>query len=192
MDARSNQCASLPLLSMLPLAHPLHHDPHLPSSCFVSLPLQPQDLAALCSACSELRHLASQDELWRPLFEREFPHAPSYFTTQVAWLGGRLLAAASHGCCGVGPIGYMHCSTLRTSSYTLAFPDGPSLLAAGSAARVQVGLWPVLARAAAAGGGAAPRPQPHVCTGGAALWSAPPAFLPGPPPRLPSHGGRRL
>lgn len=45
--------------------------------------VEAQDLASLCCTCSELRHLASQDELWRPLFEREFPHAPPYFTAQA-------------------------------------------------------------------------------------------------------------
>lgn len=58
-----------------------------------SPPPQPHDLATLCCACCELRHLASQDGLWRPLFEKDFPRATQWYTEQVrlqdlAWVCG--------------------------------------------------------------------------------------------------------
>jgi hypothetical protein len=40
-------------------------------------PAQARDLAALCCSCSPLRHRASTDPLWQPLFEREFPTGPT-------------------------------------------------------------------------------------------------------------------
>ena len=46
-------------------------------------PLQPHDLATLCCACRELRHLASQDALWCPLFDKDFPRATQWYTDQV-------------------------------------------------------------------------------------------------------------
>lgn len=48
-----------------------------------SPPLQPHDLATLCCACRELRHLASQDALWRPLFDKDFPRATQWCAEQV-------------------------------------------------------------------------------------------------------------
>ena len=34
---------------------------------------QAKDLAALCCSCTPMRHRASTDNLWKPLFDREFP-----------------------------------------------------------------------------------------------------------------------
>lgn len=71
---------------LLPPACPETASAPLPfrPSCVV---LQPQDLAALSCACSELRHLASQDALWQPLFQRDFPQAGQVYAMQVGGLG---------------------------------------------------------------------------------------------------------
>jgi hypothetical protein len=39
--------------------------------------LQAKDLAALCCSCTPLRHRASTDALWKPLFDTEFLHNPN-------------------------------------------------------------------------------------------------------------------
>lgn len=45
------------------------------------------DLAALSGCCTELRHLASQDELWWPLAETEFPSISALTRSQAAHRG---------------------------------------------------------------------------------------------------------
>lgn len=59
----------------------------MPSPRSLASSWQAHDLASLTGTCSELRHLGSADELWRPLFEREFPHAPAFYKEQVRWRG---------------------------------------------------------------------------------------------------------
>ena len=49
------------------------------------------DVAALGSACVEMRHVTSTDEVWKPLFERDFPNAatPHAVTTRgYKWVYG--------------------------------------------------------------------------------------------------------
>jgi hypothetical protein len=51
---------------------------HVSEPCCCGLLLtcsQARDLAALCCTCRELRYLAAEDFLWRPLFYKEFPRA---------------------------------------------------------------------------------------------------------------------
>ena len=49
---------------------------------------QPRDLAMAACVCAELRHAASADELWKPLFDSEFgdrPPAPA--SGRQGWKG---------------------------------------------------------------------------------------------------------
>ncbi|WIA19730.1 hypothetical protein OEZ85_005655 [Tetradesmus obliquus] len=39
--------------------------------------LAAKDLAALCCSCTPLRHRASTDTLWKPLFDKDFPQHPN-------------------------------------------------------------------------------------------------------------------
>jgi hypothetical protein len=47
------------------------------------------DLAALSAACTQLRHLASVEALWRPLLAAEFPSPPPHVASQAAARGAK-------------------------------------------------------------------------------------------------------
>lgn len=54
---------------------------------------QPRDLAMVACVCAELRHAASADELWKPLFDSEFGDRPP------APAGGRQGWKGAFGAC---------------------------------------------------------------------------------------------